>query len=355
MAKNNNKIISGLLSLTFIGSYFSYNTENISQVHCFEWNEDSVVSSDEYSDAVQAPDKNKNQSCALKDADAAVINNDTDFTAVDADTFIIMKATEEMNQMILELFQSILGADRSDRDAIFDSVSVLSSEQLSAAFKSSSATTGALQKISALKKSVVQDVKTVLTALDQSGLEGNIVISNVYNPFGNMQGGSITLAKASLQVYVDDINAQLSQLASAEGAVIADVSVSDTSEHSISGLSGVQAADTLRTIFDEQHASITDKINNTVVPSSSVEYTYGDINNDGTVDAADLTIMLRYQLSYDHQKNCPDDESITDKGYSFKSGDVCKDGILCDVNDLTVLKRYILDDIDQSVLGKVIF
>lgn len=324
------------------------------KVYCLGADEDNYTISDDFSDSVKASNRKK-PSCAVKDADAAIINIDTDVSSVDADTFIIMTATEEMNKMVLELFQTILGADRSDQHAIYDTVSGLSSEQLSDALKSTSAKTTGLKKISALKRSAVENVNSILTAINQSGKKGSIVISNVYNPFGNMEGGTVSLASTTIQLYVDEINDELSQLAKNQGAVIADVSQTDTSIQSVSGLGGTKAADTLITIFSQQQESITETVNNTVVSASPVEYTYGDINNDGEIDSADLTIMLRYQLSYDRDLKRSDDDDLTDKGYNFKSGDVCKDGVVCDVYDLTFLKRCILGDIDRSVLGKVIY
>ncbi len=344
--------MSGVLAFTIASTGFLYGAEK--EVFCLGTDGNNVMLSDDYSDSVKAPNRKK-PSCAVKDANAAIINIDTDVASVDADTFVIMTATEEMNKMVLELFKTILGADRSDQQAIFDKISGLSSEQISTALKSTSAKTTGLKKISDLKRSAVEDVNSILTAISQSGKNGSIVISNVYNPFGNIEGGTVSLASTTIQLYVDEINEELSQLAKSQGAVIADVSQTDTSIQSVSGLGGTEAAQTLKTIFSQQHETITETVNNTAVSSSSVEYTYGDINNDGQIDSADLTIMLKYQLSYDRDLKRSDDEDLTNKGYNFKAGDVCKDGVVCDVYDLTYLKRCIIGDIDRSVLGKVIF
>ncbi len=348
------KKIKRVAAISIIGSIFLCSTQNVSDVFGVESDDSSVISLSEYSDAVTATRAKKNHT-AIEKVDSAVIDINTDFTAVDTNTFIIMAAAEEMEKTVLDMLQTQLNAERCDKDAIFTALSGLTPEQVSTALKGSLATSTAFRKVSELKKSVVQDVSDVLKALKESNKTGNVVIVNIYNPLAGINGGTVSVAKAALQLYVDEINSMLSQIAVEEGAVIADVSQTYTSVTSLSGLNGDQLAETLETVLGEQHDSIMKAVNSTVVSAPSVGYTYGDINNDGQIDSADLTLMLRYQLSYDRELRCPDDESITDKGYNFKAGDVCKDGVLCDVYDLTFLKRYILGSIDASVLGKVIY
>ncbi len=285
----------------------------------------------------------------IKDVNAVTANADTDFSKVNASAYVITSATAEMEKAALEILKDQVGAKRADQEAILDAVSEMSAEEMRAAMESTTAAMEANETLKAAVDKAVADVEATLA--NGAATDADFVVSNVYNPINYIEGGALVeAAKAAVQVYVDEVNAKLEVAAKNAGAKIADVSELEPetkiSTADIAG--GVQAANTLETIFEEQADAKSETINAVEVVQPKVEFKYGDLNNDEKVKAVDLVIMLQYHLGI------LDDATCEEKGYVVAAGDVAKDGETCGVADIARLKLFLLEDIAEGDLGKIV-
>lgn len=285
----------------------------------------------------------------IKDVNTATATENTDFTKVNADAFVITSATAEMEKAALEILKDQVGAARADQDAILDAVAKMSKEEVKAAMENTTAAMEANATLKAAVDNAVEGVKKTLA--NGADVDADFVVSNVYNPINYIQGGAtVEAAKAAVQVYVDEVNAKLAAVVKEAGATIADVSnIEPETKITTADLAdGIDVANTLVDVFEEQAEAKADEISAVEVAQPAVEYTYGDLNNDGKVKAVDLVIMLQYGLEL------LDEEVIEAKGYTIAAGDVAKNGVACEAADLTRLKLFLLEDIAQDDLGKVV-
>ncbi|MBE6843072.1 MAG: hypothetical protein E7510_09635 [Ruminococcus sp.] len=285
----------------------------------------------------------------LKDVNTAVATTTTDFSKVNADAYVITSATAEMEKAALEILKDQVGAVRADQEAILDAVANMTTEEVKAAMESTTAAMEANETLKAAVDKAVADVKTTLA--NGAGSDADFVVSNVYNPINYIQGGAtVEAAKAAVQVYVDEVNAKLEAAAKEAGAKIADVSniEPETKITTADIANGAEVANTLEAVFEEQAVAKSEEISAVEVVQPAVTYKYGDLNNDQKVKAVDLVIMLQYELGI------VTDAIAEEKGYTIAAGDVAKDGSACDAADLVRLKLFLLEDIAEGDLGKIV-
>lgn len=287
------------------------------------------------------------ESATVGTANAVVANSNTDFEKINADVFVVGSATSKMEQAALNILKDTLGAKAATKDAIVAAVSAMNSDELSAALENTTSAITANAELAAVVKEATDEVSAITKAARESGAE--VVISSVYNPLASIKGGAkVAAAVAAAQVYVDEINTNIEAIAKAEGATIAEVEVADVTIDVEAIKAGtVDAASVVADAFEAQAEETKEAINNAPVEAAAVDYVYGDLNNDGSVKAVDLVIMLQVQLGI------LSNEDAADKGYVVAAGDVDKDGAACDLGDVIKLKLFLLDDIVQDDLGQI--
>jgi len=292
----------------------------------------------------------------IKDVNAISATSKTDFSAVKADAIVITSATTKMESAGLKLLQAQIGAERADQDSILAKIATMSADEVKAAVENVTKAAESNQDLKATVAEAVAEVKATVNAA--AGVNADIVVSNVYNPINYISGGAtVDAAKKAVQVYVDEINSEIAVIAKDNNVTVADVSnIEPATKISVADLkTGAETAATLKTVFEQQSDARTAGVNETTVAKDTVSYKYGDLNNDGKVKAVDLVIMLQYQLSKGSETPILSEETIANKGYTVAAGDVYKDGVTCDASDITRLKLFLLEDINESVLGTVAF
>ncbi len=286
----------------------------------------------------------------LKDVNAAVVYADTDLGRIEADVYIIAEPVAVLNNAALKMLQRQFGAKRADEYAISEALSSMTEEDIERQLMNvSSLIMSNSELISAINKAESGTQKTA-EEIRKLHPDAVIVICNMYNPLAGLNSASrLGYAAKILQGYVDKLNSELENTAESYDASVADISDIRVSVDISTDKDGRSVSDELFKMLSLQKAEMNKKINNIHVDAEPSEMIYGDLNRDGSVNAADLVVMKNYHLSKGSAYSETDMMSV----YNFAAGDLDKDGKICSIADIAILKLYLIDPEGKFVPGLI--
>lgn len=286
----------------------------------------------------------------VQQTNAVKVSTAEDCAKTTNDVIVITAATDKIESAALDILKATFNAKAATKEAIAEAVKSMSADDISAAVDKAVKDEKNLEAMDKAITEAADKVEELVNATRNNGKVSSIVVSDVYNPLAGVAGGKVVqAAKEAIQEKIDaaqkQIDAAVAKSDTTGRVVMAPVEAAKVDINAIK-VGGKAAAESVTKTFEAQEASKVEAVNAAEVKGEKVDFTYGDINNDGNVKAVDLVIALQYQLEILDDKECDN------LGYKIGAADVNKDGKV-DVADLALMKLVLLGDKAATDLGKM--